>query len=227
MSLKKQAISGMIWTFSQQFGSQLISFIVGIILARLLLPSDFGVIAMFGVVVAIAGALVEGGMTSSLVRTNEVDDKDLSTVFWFNIAVAFGVYWIIFFTAPLISRFYEVEILTPVIRVYSIIIFINAFVGVQSTRFVKNMDFKTLFKIRLPSLIIGGVVGVWMAWKGFGIWALVFYPIVQSTISTIQFWLYSKWRPSFLFDKEKYKFHFNYGYKLTLSDVLNTIFKNI
>lgn len=227
MSLKKQAISGMIWTFSQQFGTQLISFVVGIVLARLLLPSDFGVIAMFGVVVAIAGALVEGGMTSSLVRTNEVDDKDLSTVFWFNIAVAFGVYWIIFFTAPLISRFYEVEILTPVIRVYSIIIFINAFVGVQSTRFVKNMDFKTLFKIRLPSLIIGGIVGVWMAWKGFGIWALVFYPIVQSTISTIQFWLYSKWRPSFLFDKEKYKFHFNYGYKLTLSDVLNTIFKNI
>ncbi len=227
MSLKKQAVSGLMWTFSQQFGTQLISFVVGIVLARLLLPSDFGIIAMFGVIVGVATTLVDGGMTSSLIRTNELDDKDLSTVFWFNIAVAFGVYWIIFFTAPLISRFYDVEILTPIIRVYCIIIFINAFVGVQSTRFVKNMDFKTLFKIRLPSLIIGGIVGVWMAWKGFGIWALVFYPIVQSTISTIQFWLYSKWRPSFLFDKEKYKFHFNYGYKLTLSDVLNTIFKNI
>lgn len=227
MSLKKQAISGVVWTFSQQFGSQIISFIVGIILARLLLPSDFGVIAMFGVIIALAGSVIDGGMASSLVRTKETDQRDLSTVFWFNITVSILLYGIIFFTAPLVAKFYEVEVLTPVIRLYSVIIVINSFVTVQGTTFVKEMDFKTAFKIQLPSLIIGGITGVLMALNGFGIWSLVFYPIIQSTISTVQYWFYSKWRPSFLFDKEKFKYHFNYGYKLTLAAILNTLFINI
>jgi len=227
MSLRKQAVSGMIWTFSQQFGTQLISFVVGIILARLLPPSDFGTIAMFMVVIAIASSIIDGGMASSLVRTSEVDDRDLSTVFWFNIGASLVMYALIYLLAPWIAEFYEVEILQPLIRVYALVIIINSFVTVQSTRFIRDMDFKTQFKIRLPSLVIGGITGVVLALNGFGVWALVFYPIVQSIISTLQFWFYSKWRPSFVFDKEKYKYHFNYGYKLTLSDLLNTVFKNI
>lgn len=226
MSLKKQAVSGLIWTFAQQFGAQLISFTVGIILARILLPSDFGVIAMFGVVIALAGAIIDGGMASSLIRTKEIDQSDLSTVFWFNIATSFLLYIIIFITAPFIAQFYKVEILTPVIRVYSLTLIISSFGSVQNMRFVKDMDFRTGFKIQLPSLIIGGISGVIMAWKGLGIWTLVFYPLIQSTISVIQLWLYSKWRPSFIFDKVKFKYHFNYGYKLTISDLLNTLFKN-
>ncbi|HLV23612.1 MAG TPA: lipopolysaccharide biosynthesis protein [Moheibacter sp.] len=227
MSLRKQAVSGMIWTFSQQFGTQLISFVVGIILARLLPPSDFGTIAMFMVVIAIASSIIDGGMASSLIRTSEVDDRDLSTVFWFNIGASLVMYALIYLLAPWIAEFYEVEILQPLIRVYALVIIINSFVTVQSTRFIRDMDFKTQFKIRLPSLVIGGITGVVLALNGFGVWALVFYPIVQSIISTLQFWFYSKWRPSFVFDKEKYKYHFNYGYKLTLSDLLNTVFKNI
>lgn len=227
MSLKKQAVSGMAWTFAQQFGSQLISFVVGIILARLLLPSDFGAIAMFGVTIAIAGAIIDGGMASSLIRTKEADQKDLSTVFWFNIIVSLFLYGIIFITAPLVAKFYEVEILTPIIRVYSVVIVINSFVTVQSTTFIKELDFKTAFKIQLPSLLIGGVTGILMALNGFGIWSLVFYPIIQSTISAVQYWFYSKWRPSFVFDKEKFKYHFDYGYKLTVSGLLDTIFRNL
>src|SRR5690606_25748768 len=227
MSLRKQAVSGMIWTFSQQFGTQLISFVVGIILARLLPPSDFGTIAMFMVVIAIASSIIDGGMASSLIRTSEVDDRDLSTVFWFNIGASLVMYALIYLLAPWIAEFYEVEILQPLIRVYALVIIINSFVTVQSTRFIRDMDFKTQFKIRLPSLVIGGITGVVLALNGFGVWALVFYPIVQSIISTLQFCFYSKWRPSFVFYKEKYKYHFNYGYKLTLSDLLNTVFKNI
>lgn len=217
----------MAWTFAQQFGSQLISFVVGIILARLLLPSDFGAIAMFGVTIAIAGAIIDGGMASSLIRTKEADQRDLSTVFWFNITISILLYGIIFITAPLVAKFYEVEILTPIIRVYSVVIVINSFVTVQSTTFIKELDFKTAFKIQLPSLLIGGVTGILMALNGFGIWSLVFYPIIQSTISAVQYWFYSKWRPSFVFDKEKFKYHFDYGYKLTVSGLLDTIFRNL
>lgn len=227
MSLKKQALSGMVWTFAQQFGSQLISFVVGIILARILLPSDFGTIAMFGVVTAVASSLVDGGMSSSLIRTQHTDDRDLSTVFWFNVLMALVMYGIIYFTAPFIADFYKVEVLTPIIRVYSLTIIIGSFTAVQATRFTKDMNFKTLFKIQLPSLIIGGVSAVLMAYNGFGIWALVFYPIIQSVISGIQLWGYSKWQPMFIFDRTKFKEHFNFGYKMTLADVLNTVFKNI
>ena len=227
MSLKKQAVSSMIWTFSQQFGTQLITFAVSVILARLLLPSDFGTIAMFTVVMSIASAFVDGGMSSSLIRSTNVDDRDLSTIFWFNLGVAVAMYIIIFLTAPIIADFYKVEILTPVIRVYSVSIIIKSLTGVQSTRFVKAMDFKTLFKIQLPSLIIGAVSGVVMAYSGFGIWSLVFYPIIQSVVGGIQLWFYSKWRPKFIFDKKKFIYHFSFGYKMTLSGLLDTIFTSL
>ncbi|UFK97090.1 lipopolysaccharide biosynthesis protein [Kaistella faecalis] len=227
MSLKKQAVSSMIWTFSQQFGSQLITFAVSVILARLLLPSDFGTIAMFTVVMSIASALVDGGMSSSLIRSTNVDDRDLSTVFWFNFGVAVAMYIIIFFTAPLIADFYKVEILTPVIRVYSLSIIIGSLTAVQGTRFTKAMDFKTLFKIQLPSLIIGALAAVVMAYNGFGIWTLVFYPLIQSVVGGIQLWFYSRWKPLLVFDRAKFKEHFGFGYKMTLSGLLDTVFKNI
>lgn len=227
MSLKKQALSSMIWTFSQQFGTQLITFAVSVILARLLLPSDFGTIAMFGVVMAVGSSLVDGGMSSSLIRSAEIDDRDLSTVFWFNLGVAVAMYIIIFMTAPLIADFYKVQILTPVIRVYSLSIIIGSLTAVQGTRLTKSMDFKTLFKIQLPSIIIGGITGVVMAYSGFGIWSLVFYPIIQSVVGGIQLWWYGNWRPLFVFDVGKFKEHFNFGYKMTLSGLLETLFKNI
>ena len=227
MSLKKQALSGLIWTFAQQFGTQLIYFVISIVLARLLLPSDFGTIAMFTVVISIASALVDGGMASSLVRSENVDDDDLSTVFWFNVGTACALYLIIFLTAPLIASFYKLELLIPIIRVYALSIVIKSFTSVQAIRFVKNLDFKTSFKIQLPSLLIGGALGILFAYNGFGVWALVLYPIIQSIISTVQYWLYSTWRPSFIFKKDKFKYHFNFGYKMTLSGLLDTTFNNI
>lgn len=227
MSLKKQALSGMIWTFAQQFGTQLIYFVISVVLARVLNPSDFGIIAMFTVVISVAAALVDGGMASSLVRSGEVDDDDLSTVFWFNVSTAIFLYIIIFFAAPLIASFYKLLPLVPIIRVYAISIIIKSFTSVQAIRFVKNLDFKTSFKIQLPSLFIGGAAGILFAYIGFGVWALVLYPIIQSIISSAQYWFYSKWRPSFTFKKDKFRYHFNFGYKMTLSGLLDTTFNNI
>lgn len=227
MSLKKQAISGMIWTFAEQFGSQIISFIISIFLARLLLPSDFGVIALFGIVMGVASSIIDGGLASSLIRSKNVDDRDYSTVFIFNLIISVVLYIIIYIIAPYFADFYNKPILTDIIRVYSIILVINAFVTVQRTHFTKAMNFKTAFKIQLPSLIVGGITGVLLAYNGFGVWSLVYSAILQSIIFAVQHWIYSSWRPKLIFDKEKFKYHFSFGYKMTLSGLLNILFINI
>lgn len=227
MSLRKQALSGMLWSFSQQFGTQIISFTINIVLARILVPSDFGIIALFSVVTATALAIVDGGLTSSLIRTQNHNERDLSTVFWFNTIIASIVYCLIYFIAPFIAEFYKLEILTSVIRVYCLILIVNSFAAVQNVLFVKEMDFKTSFKIQMPSLIISGICGILFAYNGYGVWALVYYYLLQQIVSTIQYWFYSKWRPVFLFDKEKFNYHFNFGYKLSLSSLLDSFFTNL
>lgn len=227
MSLKKQAFSGMIWTFGQQFSSQLVSFGISVFLARLLLPSDFGAIAMFTVLTSIASSIVDSGMASSLIRSKNIDNTDLSTVFWFNLLTSIFLYGVIFLMAPLVANFYNLPVLKNVIRVYSLTLVINALVTVQGVTFLKKLDFKTGFKIQIPSQIIGGISGIFFAYNGFGIWSIVYFNIIQTTVSTIQLWIYSKWKPSLIFSKEKFKEHFAFGYKLTLSGLLNTIFNNI
>ncbi|CAM3236035.1 lipopolysaccharide biosynthesis protein [Kaistella daneshvariae] len=217
----------MVWTFAEQFGTQLISFGISVFLARLLLPSDFGVIALFGVVMGISSTLIDGGLANSLIRTLKPEEKDYSTVFIFNMVMSVVLYCIVFITAPYVAQFYKLPILTNVIRVYSIILIISSFTSIQRIHFVKEMDFKTSFKIKLPSLIIGGISGISFAYFGFGVWSLVYSALIQSIISSIQYWLYSSWRPHMIFDMEKFKFHFGFGYKLALSGLLNNIFENI
>jgi hypothetical protein len=227
MSLRKQAASGMLWTFSQQFSTQIISFIISVILARLLSPSDFGTVALFSVVTSIASTLVDGGMASSLVRSKDISQVDLSTVFWFNITTAVFLYFLIFFSAPLVADFYKISQLTSIIRVSCTSLVINSLVAVQGVVFVRNMDFKTGFKTQIPSQIIGGLAGLGFAYYGYGVWSIVYYSLLQNIVATVQLWFYSNWRPSLIFDKTKFKEHFGFGYKLTLSILLSNIFNNI
>lgn len=226
MSLKKQAISGVLWSTVQLFGNLLINFGISLILARLLLPSEFGLIAMLGVFMGIGTALLSAGLASSLIRTPEVDDLDYSTVFYFNLVGSIVIYILIFVCAPLIAAFYDQELLTSIVRVYCITFIINAFTAVQSTRLTKILDFKTQAKISIPSLIIGGSVGVTMAYNGFGVWSLVGSAIMQSLAAAIQLWHYSKWTPLWAFDVKKFKYHFSFGVKLMASGLLDTIFSN-
>lgn len=227
MSLKEQAKSGMIWTFLEQFGTQLISFVISIVLARLLVPEDFGIIALFSVVIGIAGTIIEGGLSSSIIRTKDPQEEDFSTVFIFNMGMSIIMYILIFFLAPFIADFYTKPILTPIIRIYAIILVINAFAAIQRTQLTKDLKFKTLFKINLPSLIISGLLGLLLAYLGYGVWALVYSAILKTIVSTLQLWLYSSWRPKLLFNKEKFKYHFSYGSRMTLSGLLNILFINI
>lgn len=227
MSLRKRTVSGILWTFSQQFTVQLITFIVQITLARILSPREFGLIAMLSVFMGIGNSLMDSGLTSSLIRTPNADQKDYSTVFFINVVGSIVVYFALFFAAPLIAAFYSQAILIDIIRIYSLSLIIKAFVGVQTTILTKAMNFKLQMVMQIPSVVIGAVVGIILAFKGYGVWSLVWYDLTQSFLFTIQHWIHSKWYPKFLFDKERLKHHFLFGYKLTLSGLLNIGFNNI
>ena len=227
MSLKKQAISGVFWTGLQQFGSQGINFIVSIILARLLLPSEFGLVALIGVFISLGNAFINSGLTNSLIRSENVDDVDFSTVFYFNLIVSVFFYILVFLLAPFISTFYKQPLLIDIIRLYGITFIINAFSTVQSTRLTKILDFKSQMLISIPSIILGGGVGITLAYFNFGVWSLVWSAIIQSISNTLQLWIRSKWKPLFVFDFLKFKKHFNFGVKLLLSSLLEIVFSNI
>lgn len=226
MSLKKQAISGVIWTFAQQFSVQIINFGVQIILARLLMPEDFGLIAMLTVFINIGQMLMDGGMTSSLIRTKNPDQLDYSTVFVTNFLVSIGIYVIIFLSAPLIAGFYDQEVLKNILRVYALTFVIRSFVAVHVAKLTKEMNFKTQMKLQIPSTIVGAAVGVIMAFSGYGVWSLVGLNLAQTIVFTIQNWIFIKWRPSLIFNKRRFKYHLNFGYKLTLSGLLDTVYND-
>lgn len=227
MSLKRKAALSLVWTFTQQFGNQAIGFIVSLVLARLLLPEEFGLIGMIAVVVAISNALLDGGLTKSLVRDTKCDEKDFSTVFYFNVIAGCLIYGLVYYLAPFIADFYEQPLLIKIIRVYCITIVITSFSAVQLARLTKQMDFKTQAVIAIPAALIGGACGIWMAYNGYGVWSLVWSSVITSVINTLQMWWYSDWKPKLEFSRSRFSKHFNYGYKLTLSDLLNRIFNNI
>lgn len=227
MSLRKKTISGLFWTFSQQFSVQFISFFISIVLARILSPAEFGLIAMISLFISVGNSLMDSGMTSSLIRTKDADQGDYSTVFFVNILASLLFYALLYMAAPYIATFYKQEILTNIIRVYSLIFIMQALVGVQYARLTKEMNFKTQMIIQIPSLIGGGGLGVWLAYNGQGVWSLVWMSILQSFLVAVQLWIFSGWRPDFVFSKAKFKKHFSFGYKMTLSGLLHTLYSNI
>lgn len=227
MSLRKSALRGIFWTFSQQFGAQGIQFCVSIVMARLLLPEEFGLIGMITVFIAIGKSLMETGLTQSLIRTENPDQEDYSTVFYFNLVGSIIVYFLLFFTAPYIANFYNQFILIDIIRVYCLSFVIGAFSAVQIARLSKIMDFRTQMLVTIPSLIGAGLLGIILAYNGYGVWSLVWMGLSQVFFSTVQLWWKSRWKPSLEFNIAKFKFHFKFGYKLTLSSLLDILFKNI
>jgi O-antigen/teichoic acid export membrane protein len=210
-----------------QGGNQIINFIVSVILARLLLPSEFGLIGMIAVFIVISKSLVDGGFSSSLIRAKNVDNEDYSTVFFINIISSVLLYAILFFTAPYVAQFYDESILIDLIRVLGLILLVNSFSIVQSTKLNKTLDFKTQFKLQLPALILSAVISIGMANNGYGVWSLVVRDLSYAIFATVQLWFYSKWTPSFVINKNKLKHHFNFGYKLSLTQIINTLFDNL
>ena len=227
MSLRKKSIIGIFWVFTQQFSNQIVTFIVSIFLARILMPEDFGLIGMIAVFMAISQILLNSGLTQSIIRESNPTQIDYSTIFFFNIVASIILYIILFFCAGFIADFYNQPPLTNIIRVYTLTLIINAFGAVQFTRLTKQMDFKTQMMVTVPSLVISGIVGIGLAYLGFGVWSLVYMSLIQALVRTLQIWLRSKWMPSFEFSKERFKYHFGFSYKLGLSGLIITLYQNI
>lgn len=225
--LRTKAVSGVFWTFLQLFGKQGLGFFVSLALARILMPEDFGLIGMLSVFMSIGQSLMDGGLTQSIIREKTPTQQDYSTVFFVNLMGSLVMYLLMYVGAPYIAQFYRQEILIDIIRIYCLCFIINAFSAVQFTRLTKSMNFKMQMMITIPSFIIGGVCGLYFAYTGHGVWSLVYLALIQSAASTIQVWIRSRWTPSLTFDKERFVYHFNFGYKLTLSGLLNTVFSNI
>jgi teichuronic acid exporter len=227
MSLKKHALRGFIWSFSQQFSTQLITFSVQLILARILMPSEFGLIGMLTVFIGVGTALFEGGMTSSLIRVSTVDTRDYSTVFFFNLGVSVLIYLLFFLSAPYIALFYKQPMLTSIARIYGLSFVFFAFGTVQNTILTKEMKFKKQTMITFPALLIGSLVGILFAYSSYGVWSLVYSMLITNLLTSVFLWFSSDWRPQFIFDVDKFRLHFHFGYKMTLSSLLDTIFTNI
>jgi len=226
-SLKSQAVFGLVWTFTQQFGNQLISFIVSIILARLLLPAEFGLIGMIAVFIHVGDALLKSGLSQSLIRNTNNEQDDYATVFYYNLGASIILYFVAYFTAPLIANFYEEPVLAPLVQLYCLVFIISAFTAVQQTRMTIEMDFKKQTIISIPSVVIGGITGIVLALNDFGVWSLVWNQLVTAIVRSVQFWIYSDWKPTWVFNVAKFKDHFNFGYKITLSTVIQRIFASI
>lgn len=226
MSLKQQALSGMLWSSMQTFGNQLINFSVSIILARLLLPAEFGLIGMISIFMGIGGALVGSGLSASLVRTTDADQADYSTVFVFNLAGSIIIYGTMFVAAPYIADFFHQPLLIDITRLYSLSFVISAFTAVQLARLQKNLDFKTGTKASLVSTLVSAVVGVTMAYSGFGVMSLVWMGLTNATVNSAMLWVQSGWRPSLLFDRQKFRYHFGFGSRMMFSGILDILFTN-
>ncbi len=227
MSLKNKTITGIIWNFAEQIGRRGIGVIITLLLARFLSPEDYGLVAMMAVFLAIATSLMDSGFKQALIRLPEANQTDFNTAFLANIALGLLGYVLLFLAAPFIAGFYDEPRLIILIRVAGISIIISSFQVVQSAVLSRNLNFKVQLQASLPAGTISGVVAVTLAFMGWGVWALILQMILASFITTVLLWHLQGWRPSLSFSKASLGSMYNFGYKLFLSGLLDTIFNNI
>lgn len=217
----------MSWSLVENFSLQGIQFVIGVLLARVLSPSDYGMVGMLAIFTAISQTLINSGFSTAIVRKTDRTQTDLSTAFWFNIGVGIVLYFILFFSGPLIARFYNVPLLADLIKVTAITLIFNSLCIVQQALFTIKMDFKTQAKISVSSSLTTGVIGVVMAYNGFGVWSIVWPGVFGGALRCILMWVFSKWRPDKIFSKASFKDLFSFGSKLLLSGLIDTTYNNI
>ena len=227
MSLTSKSLFATIWTLIDVFFNKAIYFIATLILARLLGPKDFGIISMIMVFFTIGTTLIDSGLSISIIRTNSISQKEYSTIFYLNLGLSFLAYVIIFLSAPLISNFYNQEILIQLIRVYCLGFIITSLRMVHQSILIKEMDFKKITLLNIPGNFIGLCVGVFLAINNYGVWSIVGLFLSTQITATITYWIFYNWRPSIVFSTDCMKTHWKFGYKLMISAQINTIFENI
>lgn len=221
-TLKKNTLGGFIWRFAERCGAQGVQFVVSIILARLLMPEAFGTISLMMVFINILSVFIDSGMGSALIQKKDADDLDFSTVFYFNLFMCSFMYLILFLCAPLIAEFYNNSELTLLVRVIGLSLLFSGVKSIQQAYVFKNMLFKNFFFSTLIGTVISAVVGITVAYKGYGVWALIFQNLTNNVIDMIIIWCLVKWRPKWMFSFERLKRLFSYGWKLLASALLDT-----
>lgn len=226
-SLKNKTVKGTIWSSLERFSVQGIQFVVMIIMARILTPEDYGLVGMLSIFIAVSQSLIDSGFSQSLIRKQDRSEIDNSTVFYFNIAVGVILYFILFFSAPLIAKFFDEPQLIPITRVIGLCLIFNSLVVVQRALLTINLDFKTQAKASFVGVILSGIVGITMAYTGFGVWAIVWQQIVNLSVITILLWIFTRWKPIWAYSWKSFKGLFGFGSKLLASGLLDTLYNNL
>lgn len=227
METRNSFFSNFIWRFLERTGAQVVTFIVSIVLARILSPDIYGVVALATVFTTILQVFVDSGMGNALVQKKDADDLDFSTVFYFNVVFGLVLYALIYLISPFISRFYGIYELTAIVRVLGLIVIIAGFKNVEQAYVSKNLLFKKFFFATLVGTIAAAIVGILLAVKGYGAWALVGQLLVNQLIDTIVLWIVVDWRPKLIFSFDRLKSLFSYGWKLLVSALIETIYSRL
>lgn len=226
-SIREKSLSGIKWSAVESYASQGIQFLLGLIMARLLLPSDYGLIGMVAVFFAVAQTFVDSGFGEALIRKLDRSEVDFSTVFYFNIIVSIICYGLLYLIAPFIADFFNEPILKDIVRVVGLTVIINSFKVVQTAKFTIDVDFKAIAKATIISNLISGVIGIFLAYQGAGVWALVYQNLLSCILNVIILWYISRWRPRLIFSNESFKELFNYGSKILGAGLLHTLYVNV
>ncbi len=225
-SLKKTTLRGVSWSFVEQVLARGVNFVIGIILARLLSPTDYGLVGMLGIFIAISQLFIDGGLTSALIRTKNPSDKDFSTVYIINLGLSVFFYFLLFVTAPLIASFYEQPLLKPLMRAVALVFVIGSISSVQGTLLTIRVDFKTKTIISLAASVISGAVGIFCAYKGLGVWALVAQSLSSVAALSVLTLIIVRWIPKLVFSVDSFKRLFSYSSKLLVASLISTIYDN-
>lgn len=225
--IRNQTIYGLKWSALERISVQGIQFLIGVILARLLPPSDFGVIAMLTIFLAISQTIIDGGFSNALIRKVDRSEADYSTVFIFNIIIGVLLCLIVVWAAPYIAAFYEMPQLSSVMKVLALTLLFNSFSVVFYAILTINIDFRSIAIANFVSAIISGVIGIVMAYQGWGVWSLVFQSVSRSVINALLVAVLAKWRPKFFFSRVSFVEMFSYGSKILISSLINTVYANL
>ena len=227
MSIKNQAAKGVMWNAIERFSTQGMQFVLTIVIARILSPDDYGLVAMLGIFMAIAQALVDSGFGNALIQKKNRTEIDYSTTFYFNIVISIFIYVLFFISAPWIAQFYSQPKLTMVARIYGILIVLNSLASIQMTRLTIALDFRKLAFASLLSVSVGGSIGIWMAYQGYGVWALVCQALFGGLAWAGGLWLFARWIPKCCFSWTSFRTLFSFGSKILFSSLLHTLYTNM
>lgn len=227
MSIRNQAVKGMMWNAIERFSTQGILFLLTIVLARFLSPDDYGLVAMLSIFLIIAQVLVDGGFGNALIQNKNRNETDYSTVFFFNLLFSVFLYLLLFFAAPLIADFYNQPALVEVTRWLGLILIINSLSVVQQAHFTIQLDFKHLALASLIGVVVSGSIALVMAYLSYGVWALVVQTLVSDSVRALVLWKFSSWKPRWLFSRSSFKMLFSFGGKLMSASVIHTLYQNL